>query len=111
MDMRLQPEKPRTVISVSDDDDEAKRVVIDLLEQTGFSGVELGSLATGLPCKSWAGRCRDESPGLIEADKTVTVPPRSLSGRSYTDVSSPSGDRRLPSQFHWLLYDVKKSAP
>jgi predicted dinucleotide-binding enzyme len=39
--------KPRTVIFTSGDDDEAKKPVIDLIEQVGFSAIDLGSLAIG----------------------------------------------------------------
>ena len=39
--------KPRTVIFTSGDDADAKRVVIELLEQVGFAVIDLGSLATG----------------------------------------------------------------
>lgn len=39
--------KPRSVIFASGDDDHAKRVVIDLLNQVGFAGIDLGSLAKG----------------------------------------------------------------
>jgi hypothetical protein len=39
--------KPRTVIFASGDDQEAKRVVLDLLNQIGFAGIDLGSLAKG----------------------------------------------------------------
>ncbi len=39
--------KPRTVIFTSGDDDDAKRVVVDLLNQIGFAGIDLGSLAKG----------------------------------------------------------------
>jgi 8-hydroxy-5-deazaflavin:NADPH oxidoreductase len=41
------PQKPRTVIFTSGDDAEAKQVVIDLLDQIGFAGIDLGSLAQG----------------------------------------------------------------
>lgn len=41
------PNKPKTVIFVSGDDTEAKNVVIDLLDQIGFAGVDLGSLVQG----------------------------------------------------------------
>ena len=40
-------DKPRTVIFTSGDDDPAKRVVLDLLDQIGFAPVDLGSLAKG----------------------------------------------------------------
>jgi predicted dinucleotide-binding enzyme len=39
--------KPRTVIFTSGDDGDAKRVVVDLLNQIGFAGIDLGSLAKG----------------------------------------------------------------
>lgn len=39
--------KPRTVLFASGDDAEAKRVVINLLDQVGFAAIDLGSLATG----------------------------------------------------------------
>lgn len=39
--------KPRTVLFTSGDDQEAKRVVIDLLNGAGFAAIDLGSLATG----------------------------------------------------------------
>ena len=39
--------KPRTVIFASGDDAEAKRVVINLLNDAGFAALDLGSLATG----------------------------------------------------------------
>jgi predicted dinucleotide-binding enzyme len=39
--------KPRTVLFVSGDDDEAKKPLNDLIEQVGLSSVDLGSLATG----------------------------------------------------------------
>ena len=44
------PTKPKTAIFVSGDDVEAKRVVIDLLDQMGFAGVDLGPLARGVLC-------------------------------------------------------------
>lgn len=40
-------DKPRTVIFTSGDDEPAKRVVVDLLDQVGFAPVDLGSLAKG----------------------------------------------------------------
>jgi 8-hydroxy-5-deazaflavin:NADPH oxidoreductase len=43
------PHKPKTVISTSGDDSEAKKVVIDLIESTGFIAIDLGSLTTGGP--------------------------------------------------------------
>ena len=39
--------KPRTVLLISGDDDEAKKPLNDLIEQVGFSCVDLGSLAIG----------------------------------------------------------------
>ena len=39
--------KPRTVLFTSGDDAEAKRFVIDLLNDAGFAALDLGSLATG----------------------------------------------------------------
>ncbi|WP_332817703.1 NADPH-dependent F420 reductase [Sphingopyxis sp.] len=39
--------KPRTVLFASGDDAEAKRVVIDLLNDAGFAALDLGSLAAG----------------------------------------------------------------
>ena len=39
--------KPRTAIFTSGDDEDAKRRVIDLLNQMGFAGIDLGSLAKG----------------------------------------------------------------
>lgn len=39
--------KPRTVLFISGDDDEAKKPLNDLIEQVGFSCVDLGSLAIG----------------------------------------------------------------
>lgn len=41
------PNKPRTVLFTSGDDQEAKRVVIDLLDSLGFKAIDLGSLAHG----------------------------------------------------------------
>jgi predicted dinucleotide-binding enzyme len=41
------PSKPRTVLFISGDDDEAKRPVNDLIEEVGFNCVDLGSLAVG----------------------------------------------------------------
>ncbi len=41
------PNKPRTVLFTSGDDQEAKRVVIDLLDSLGFKALDLGSLARG----------------------------------------------------------------
>jgi 8-hydroxy-5-deazaflavin:NADPH oxidoreductase len=40
-------EKPRTVIFTSGDDEEAKRMVIELIEGLGFAAIDLGSLAIG----------------------------------------------------------------
>lgn len=39
--------KPKTAIFTSGDDDKAKRIFIDLLNQIGFVGIDLGSLAKG----------------------------------------------------------------
>jgi predicted dinucleotide-binding enzyme len=39
--------KPRTVLFISGDDDEAKKPLNDLIEQVGFSCVDLGPLAIG----------------------------------------------------------------
>jgi 8-hydroxy-5-deazaflavin:NADPH oxidoreductase len=41
------PNKPRTVIFTSGDDTEAKRLVIELINTTGFVAIDLGSLAIG----------------------------------------------------------------
>lgn len=41
------PKKPRTVLFISGDDDQAKNVVGEVLEQVGFAAVDLGSLAIG----------------------------------------------------------------
>lgn len=41
------PNKPRTVLFTSGDDQEAKRVVIDLLDSFGFKAIDLGSLDRG----------------------------------------------------------------
>ena len=41
------PSKPRTVLFISGDDDEAKKPVHDLIEEVGFTCVDLGSLAVG----------------------------------------------------------------
>jgi predicted dinucleotide-binding enzyme len=41
------PSKPRTVLFVSGDDGEAKKPVHGLIEEIGFTGVDLGSLAVG----------------------------------------------------------------
>ncbi len=41
------PAKPRTVLFVSGDDAEAKRVTSDLIDSTGLAAVDLGSLKTG----------------------------------------------------------------
>jgi predicted dinucleotide-binding enzyme len=41
------PNKPRTVIFTSGDDNEAKRLVIELINSPGFVAIDLGSLATG----------------------------------------------------------------
>ena len=40
-------EKPRTVIFTSGDDQEAKRMVIKLIDGAGFAAIDLGSLAVG----------------------------------------------------------------
>jgi 8-hydroxy-5-deazaflavin:NADPH oxidoreductase len=41
------PNKPRAVIFTSGDDAEAKKIVIDLVNSTGFVAIDLGSLAIG----------------------------------------------------------------
>jgi predicted dinucleotide-binding enzyme len=41
------PNKPRTVIFTSGDDNEAKRLVIELINSTGLVAIDLGSLAKG----------------------------------------------------------------
>ncbi len=41
------PPKPRTVLFISGDDGEAKKPVHDLIEEIGFTCVDLGSLAVG----------------------------------------------------------------
>ncbi len=41
------PHKPRTVFFTSGDDEQAKRVVIHLLDSLGFKALDLGSLAQG----------------------------------------------------------------
>src|ERR1700721_3699535 len=41
------PNKPRTVIFMSGDDAEAKQLVIELINSTGFVAIDLGSLVTG----------------------------------------------------------------
>ena len=41
------PKKPRTVLFISGDDDQAKNVVGEVLEQVGFAAVDLGALAIG----------------------------------------------------------------
>jgi predicted dinucleotide-binding enzyme len=41
------PDKPRTVIFTSGDDAEAKQLVIELINSTGFAAIDLGSLITG----------------------------------------------------------------
>ncbi len=43
----LSANKPKTVIFTSGDDIEAKRVVIDLLNEMGFAAIDLGSLREG----------------------------------------------------------------
>jgi 8-hydroxy-5-deazaflavin:NADPH oxidoreductase len=40
-------EKPRTVIFTSGDDQEAKRMVVKLIDGAGFAAIDLGSLAVG----------------------------------------------------------------
>ena len=41
------PNKPRTVIFTSGDDNQAKRLVIELINSTGLEAIDLGSLAKG----------------------------------------------------------------
>jgi predicted dinucleotide-binding enzyme len=41
------PDKPRTVIFISGDDIEAKKLVIDLIDGLGFAAIDLGSLKAG----------------------------------------------------------------
>jgi len=41
------PNKPRTVIFTSGDDNEAKRLVIELINSTGLVAIDLGSLSKG----------------------------------------------------------------
>jgi 8-hydroxy-5-deazaflavin:NADPH oxidoreductase len=41
------PNKPRSVIFTSGDDTDAKHLVIELINSTGFVAIDLGSLATG----------------------------------------------------------------
>ena len=41
------PNKPRTVIFASGDDTEAKQLVIELINRTGFVAIDLGPLVTG----------------------------------------------------------------
>src|ERR1700723_1792061 len=41
------PSKPRTLLCISGDDDEAKKPLKELIEQVGLACVDLGSLATG----------------------------------------------------------------
>jgi predicted dinucleotide-binding enzyme len=41
------PNKPRTIIFTSGDDDEAKQLVIELVNSTGLVAIDLGSLAIG----------------------------------------------------------------
>ena len=43
----VSPNKPRTVFFTSGDDSEAKQLVIDLVNSTGFAAVDLGPLAKG----------------------------------------------------------------
>ena len=45
--MRFSTAKPRTVLFISGDDADAKKPVNDLIEEVGFSCVDLGSLAVG----------------------------------------------------------------
>jgi 8-hydroxy-5-deazaflavin:NADPH oxidoreductase len=41
------PNKPPTVIFTSGDDNEAKQLVVELINSTGLVAIDLGSLATG----------------------------------------------------------------
>jgi 8-hydroxy-5-deazaflavin:NADPH oxidoreductase len=41
------PQKPRTVIFTSGDDEEAKQMIIELIDSLGFVAIDLGSLAIG----------------------------------------------------------------
>jgi 8-hydroxy-5-deazaflavin:NADPH oxidoreductase len=41
------PNKPRSVLFTSGDDDDAKQLVIELINSTGLVAIDLGSLATG----------------------------------------------------------------
>ncbi|MGH7043966.1 MAG: NADPH-dependent F420 reductase [Acetobacteraceae bacterium] len=41
--------KPKTVIFISGDDGEAKKIMIDLIDSIGFVAIDLGSLAEGGP--------------------------------------------------------------
>jgi hypothetical protein len=41
------PNKPRTVIFTSGDDTEAKKLVIELINSTGFVAIDLGFLISG----------------------------------------------------------------
>ena len=41
------PSKPKTALFISGDDEDAKKPVYDLIEQVGFSAIDLGDLATG----------------------------------------------------------------
>ena len=41
------PNKPHTVIFTSGDDTEAKQLVIELVNSTGLTAIDLGSLVTG----------------------------------------------------------------
>ena len=43
--------KPRTVIFTSGDDQDAKRIVIDLLNQIGFAAIDLGRSQQGARCR------------------------------------------------------------
>ena len=47
MDTGLLREQTRTVIFTSGDDNEAKRLVIELINSTGLVAIDLGSLAKG----------------------------------------------------------------
>jgi predicted dinucleotide-binding enzyme len=40
-------QKPKTVIFTSGDDNEAKKIVIDMIDSIGFVAIDLGSLAKG----------------------------------------------------------------
>jgi 8-hydroxy-5-deazaflavin:NADPH oxidoreductase len=43
----LSPSRPRTVLFISGDDNEAKKPINSLIEQVGFACIDLGSLAVG----------------------------------------------------------------